>query len=73
MSTSTDAPVATRTVLDRLIESGIAEDRALHHLTQGWVRVDGNVVTDPAHAANLPAQVEIRIMGPLAEYGNDGG
>ena len=70
MSTSTDTAVATRTVLDRLIQSGIAEDRALHHLAEGWVRVDGDVVTDPTHAAGLPAHVEIRIMGPLAEYEN---
>jgi hypothetical protein len=67
MNTSTDSAVATCTVLDRLIQSGIAEDRALHHLAEGWVRVNGDVVTDPAHAADLPAHVEIRIMGPVAE------
>jgi hypothetical protein len=70
MTTSTDSAVVTHTVLDRLTGSGIAEDRALHHLAEGWVRVDGNVVTDPAHAADLPAHVEIRIMGPLADYEN---
>jgi 16S rRNA U516 pseudouridylate synthase RsuA-like enzyme len=71
MSTSTDTAVATRTVLDRLTQSGIAEDRALHHLAEGWVRVDGAVVTDPAHTADPPAHVEIRIMGPLADLENE--
>jgi hypothetical protein len=70
MSISTDSAVATRTVLDRLTQSGIAEDRALHHLAEGWVRLNGAVVTDPAQAADLPAHVEIRIMGPLADYEN---
>ncbi len=68
MSTSTGTAVATRTVLDRLLRSGITEERARHHLALGRVRVDGEVVTDPAQDADLPAHVEIRIMGPLAEY-----
>lgn len=71
MSTSADSAVAHRTVLDRLIQSGITEDRALHHLTEGWVRVDGRVVTDPACVAEPPAQVEIRIIEP-ADSGEHG-
>lgn len=53
-----------RTVLDRLIQSGITEDRARQHLADGWVRIDDAVVTDPAQPADPPAQVEIRIIGP---------
>jgi hypothetical protein len=66
MSTSTEATaVAQRTVLDRLLQSGIAEDRARAHIDDGWVRVDSVVVTDPSQPAEPPVQVEIRIIGPL--------
>lgn len=68
MSTSTAATaLATRTVLDRLIQSGINEDRARHHIADGWVRIDDRITTDPADAADPPARVEIRIMGPLGQ------
>lgn len=65
MSTLTNSTaVDHRTVLDRLIQSGITEDRARQHLADGWVRIDDVVVTDPAQPADPPAQVEIRIIGP---------
>ncbi|MBN9100970.1 MULTISPECIES: hypothetical protein [unclassified Pseudonocardia] len=54
---------ATATVLDRLIQSGITEERARHHLASGWVRIDDTVVTDPSRPADPPAHVEIRIIG----------
>jgi hypothetical protein len=63
-TTATSTAVAQRTVLDRLLSSGITQDRALSHLADGWVRVDGAVVTDPDQPAEPPAQVEIRILGP---------
>jgi hypothetical protein len=61
MSAST--AVAQHTVLDRLVQAGITEPRAVHHLADGWVRVDDAVVTDPAAVAEPPARVEIRILG----------
>lgn len=54
--------VAERTILDRLVQSGITEARALQHLRDGWVRVDGEPVTDPAHPAEPPSRVEFRII-----------
>lgn len=48
------------TVLDRLLQAGITEDRAKQHLHERWVRVDGEITTDPARAAAPPAQVELR-------------
>jgi hypothetical protein len=41
-----------RTVLDRLLQSGISKTRALDHLKGGWVRVDGQKVEDPAYPRN---------------------
>lgn len=55
--------LTTSTVLDRLTQSGITEDRARHHLASGWVRIDDAVVTDPTRPADPPVHVEIRIMG----------
>jgi hypothetical protein len=49
-----------RTVLDRLVQSGISPERALAHLRGGWVLVDGAVVRDPAAPAEPPARVELR-------------
>ena len=49
-----------RTVLDRLLQAGITEDRALDHLRERWVRVDGEIITDPQHVSSPPAQVELR-------------
>jgi hypothetical protein len=46
-----------RTVMGRLIAAGIAQDRARRHLAAGSVRVDGQVVTDPAAAAPVPSRV----------------
>ena len=51
-----------RTVLDRLLQSGISEARALDHLKGGWVRVDGQKVKDPASPATPPSQVELRVI-----------
>lgn len=45
------------TVLDRLRAAGIAEDRARRWVTSGGARLDGEVVTDPAHPAPPPARV----------------
>jgi len=55
MTTMTDI-----TVLDRLLQAGITQDRALQHLQDRWVRVDGQITTDPALAATPPSQVELR-------------
>lgn len=52
--------MTNRTVLDRLLEAGITEHRALAHLHDRWVRVNGEIITDPAHAATPPSQVELR-------------
>ncbi len=51
-----------RTVLDRLLQSGISETRALDHLKGGWVRVDGKKVEDPAYPATPPSQVELKVI-----------
>lgn len=53
-----------RTVLDRLLQAGITEARALDHLRERWVRVDGEIITDPQHVASPPSQVELRFSGP---------
>lgn len=56
-----------RTVLDRLLQSGITEARALDHIKGGWVRVDGHKVEDPASPATPPSQVELKaIMRPVS-------
>lgn len=68
---ATSGSTKDRTVLDRLRESGITEARALHHLGDGWVRLDGQVVTDPAQPAELPAQVELRILRQFDQNGDD--
>ncbi|GAA3232642.1 hypothetical protein GCM10017691_27480 [Pseudonocardia petroleophila] len=52
--------LAERTVLDRLIQSGIAPDRAIEHIMGGWVLVDGEQVRDPQASAEPPAKVELR-------------
>ena len=49
-----------RTVLDRLLQAGIAKDRAMNHLRDGWVRVDGQIVTDSTQSAPPPTRVELR-------------
>ncbi|MBC8092108.1 MAG: hypothetical protein H7Y15_09270 [Pseudonocardia sp.] len=51
-----------RTVLERLLQSGITESRALDHLRGGWVRVDGKKVQDPAYPATPPSQVELKVI-----------
>lgn len=48
------------TVLERLRSAGINEATARRHLVQGWVRVDGVVVTDPDLAAGRPARLVIQ-------------
>jgi hypothetical protein len=57
---STSGTITRRTVLDRLLEAGITHDRALQHLQDRCVRVDGQITTDPAQAATPPAAVELR-------------
>lgn len=64
-TTASTTTVAQHTVLDRLLAAGITRDRALSHLADGWVRVDDVVVTDPDQPAEPPADVEIRIVGPI--------
>jgi hypothetical protein len=32
----------------------------MHHLSDRWVRVDGEIVTDQRHAAEPPSRVELR-------------
>jgi len=63
METTTSTPVAAQqTVLDRLLRAGIAEARAVGHIRDGAVLVDGRVVTDPSRPAELPARVELRFV-----------
>ncbi|MBW0117792.1 hypothetical protein [Pseudonocardia abyssalis] len=52
--------LSERTVLDRLVQSGITQDRAIEHIRGGWVLVDGAKVLDPGAAAEPPATVELR-------------
>ena len=47
------------TVLDRLVGSGISDDRARAHLAAGLVRVDGQVADGPDHPAPPPSRVVI--------------
>ena len=58
--TTTGTTLKDRTVLERLLEAGITRERALDHLRDRWVRVDGQIITDPEHVAGPPAQVELR-------------
>jgi hypothetical protein len=51
-----------RTVLDRLLQSGISKARALDHLQGGWVLVDGQKVKDPTTPATPPSTVELRAI-----------
>lgn len=48
------------TVLDRLRAAGISPDRALDHLQAKYVRVDGEIVTDPAAPAPRPSRVVLQ-------------
>ena len=65
MSITKDATTARpQTVLDRLLEAGISQQRARAHLKRGWVWLDGTVVTDAEHLAERPAKVEMRNRPP---------
>jgi hypothetical protein len=66
---SNGVAVVERTVLDRLVRSGITEERALQHLRDGWVRVDDEPVTDPSHPAAPPTRVDFRMIAE--PYGDD--
>lgn len=48
------------TVLDRLRAAGISPDRALLHLQAKYVRVDGEIVTNPAAPAPRPSRVVLQ-------------
>lgn len=48
------------TVLDRLHAAGIGPARALHHLQTEYVRVDGEIMTDPAAPAPQPSRVVLQ-------------
>ena len=50
-------PEPSLTVLDRLVASGISDDRAHAHLAAGLVRVDGQVADGPDHPAPPPSRV----------------
>lgn len=52
------------TVLGRLRSAGINEVTARRHLVQGWVRMDGVVITDPDHPAGPPARWVIQPPSP---------
>jgi hypothetical protein len=39
------------TILQRMVAAQISEERALMHLRGQWVRLDGQIVTDPDHPA----------------------
>jgi hypothetical protein len=63
MTTSRNTLIApNRTVLERLLQAGITEARALDHLKGGWVRVDGKKVDDPTYPAAPPSQVELKVI-----------
>jgi hypothetical protein len=63
MGSTQSTPVITRqTIMDRLVEAGITEARALEHLRRGAVLVDGHVITDPGGDATPPARVDIRFV-----------
>jgi hypothetical protein len=65
MSITKDTTTARpQTVLDRLLESGISQQRARAHLQRGWVWLDGTIVTDPEHLAERPAKVVMRNRPP---------
>jgi hypothetical protein len=55
----TSGTTTRRTVLDRLLQAGITRDRALQHLQDRCVRVDGQITTDPTQAATPPSAVEL--------------
>ena len=42
----TDDEPAPTTVRDRLTAAGLSDERIEQHMTGGWVRVDGELVTD---------------------------
>jgi hypothetical protein len=53
-----DEPESTPpTVLDRLVAMTISEERALSHLKAGFIRVGGEIITDPNHVADGPIVV----------------
>ncbi|SDH47362.1 hypothetical protein [Pseudonocardia oroxyli] len=50
-----DEPESTpRTVLTRLVAMTLSEDRALTHLKSSFVRVGGEIVTDPDLETDAP-------------------
>lgn len=51
-----------------LCQAGITEERALAHLRDGWVLIDGTVVTDPDTALQPSERVELRNHTPHAPY-----
>jgi hypothetical protein len=36
-----------RSILQRMLDAKISEDRALHYLRNDWVRSDGQVINEP--------------------------
>jgi hypothetical protein len=54
-----DDAAPARTVLERLLAAGSADERARAHLQAARVQVDGETVTDPQHPASPPARIVI--------------
>ena len=61
-TTQSTAVITRQTVVDRLVEAGITEARALEHVRRGAVVVDGHVITDPGSDATPPARIDIRFV-----------
>ena len=61
-TTQSTAVITKQTVVDRLVEAGITEARALEHIRRGAVLVDSHVNTDPGSDATPPARVDIRFV-----------
>jgi hypothetical protein len=62
VATESTSVINKQTVLDRLMDAGITEARALEHVRRGAVLVDGHVITDPTSDATRPARIDIRFV-----------
>ena len=49
------------TLFDRMTAAGICQESIERHLAGGQVRVDGERVTDPYHAAPRPAVIVLAL------------
>ena len=55
----TDEQPAPTTVRDRLTAARLSDERIEQHMSAGQVRVDGELITDPATPAPPPARIVI--------------